>query len=305
MSYQSREKARLAEYAKLRWDVAGHVIPYSVASETLQEDVRSSAIEYFERHGVKWWTSVRDRRTPDMRALPTGHLNSSQVACVNHLEPARIDHAVARQIIHNIDSQLSAEQVDDGFVDYEWIGADSYLGEAGHRVRGANVTSLDAIMCGSLRSERTLIAIEWKYLETYGRRSVAVSDKGTDRVATYRPLLERPDCPIDVSDIEWLFFEPYDQLMRQTLLAWQMAEHSEFGASDWIHVYVVPKGNVALHHNKAAPDLRGRTTEEKWRSVLKRPERFRVITPTQLVRGAGSMNSWRNWRTWLQERYET
>jgi hypothetical protein len=296
---------RLAEYARLHWDVTGHVIPYPVASETLQESIRSTSIEYFERHNVKWWTSRRDRRTSDMLVLPTGHLSSSQVACVNHLEAARIDQAVANRIIRNLDSSLTAQRVDDGFVDYEWIGADSYLGESRLRVRGANVTSLDAIMCGGRELERTLVAIEWKYLETYGVHSIAVSDKGTNRVAIYRSLLEDPDCPIEVEELESLFFEPYYQLMRQTLLAWQMVKHSEFGATDWIHVYVVPDGNVALLHNKSAPNLRGETTEEKWRSVLKRPERFHLVSPTHLVHGTGSIDGWTDWRTWLQERYRT
>jgi hypothetical protein len=43
------------------------------------------------------------------------------------------------------------------------------LNEPGGRTRGAQVTSLDALMC-ALRADggRTLIAFEWKYLESYG-----------------------------------------------------------------------------------------------------------------------------------------
>lgn len=106
--------------------------------------------------------------------------------------------------------------------------------------RGANVTSLDALMCGEAKGRRVLVVFEWKYLEVYEGKSTTVSSRGTDRVAIYRPLLERPDCPITVPDFRALFYEPYDQLMRQTLLAWQMAEHDEFGATDWIHIQVIP-----------------------------------------------------------------
>lgn len=50
-----------------------------------------------------------------------------------------------------------------------------------------------------------MVVIECKYLEAYGGQSVAISKRGTDRVATYRPLLERSDCPIAVADVRWLF----------------------------------------------------------------------------------------------------
>ena len=50
--------------------------------------------------------------------------------------------------------------------------------------------------------------------------------------------------------------------MRQTLLAWQIAEHGELGVDDWLHVHVVPGGNRAMrdpHHKLAgtADDLAG------------------------------------------------
>lgn len=106
-----------------------------------------------------------------------------------------------------------------------------------------------------------------------------------------------------VEDIEWLFYEPYDQLMRQTLLAWQMVEHNEFGTVDWIHLHVVPEANVALRENTAAPNLRGTTMAEKWRSVLKQPDRYRLGTPTELVAGIGDIDGWKTWSHWLHDRY--
>jgi hypothetical protein len=53
--------------------------------------------------------------------LPTGHLNSSQVACVNHLEPARLDSQLARSVARNVDETfVDALPVEDGgFVAYE------------------------------------------------------------------------------------------------------------------------------------------------------------------------------------------
>ena len=125
-------------------------------------------------------------------------------------------------------------------------------------------------------------------------------------MATYRPLLERPDRPIAVADVRWLFYEPYYQLMRQTLLAWQMVEHQEFGATDWLHVHVVPLGNARLRARGGAPrQLPGRGLAEVWRSVLRQPSRYRLITPTELITGLEAVPAWAAWRNWLRDRYLT
>jgi hypothetical protein len=241
-----------------------------------------------------------------MAPRPSGHLNSSQLACVNHLEPARIDRAAATKLLTALAPGQVPAHLEDGFVEYEWIGRDSYLGEVGPRTRGSNITSIDALMLGTCGEERKLVVIEWKYLEAYGRKSVAVSKRGTDRVATYRPLLERPDCPIAVDDLRWLFYEPYYQLMRQTLLGWQMVKHAEFGATEWLHVHVVPSANVRLRGRGGAPaQLPGEGIAEVWRSVLREPSRYRLITPAELVAGMQDLPAWAAWRDWLRERYLT
>ena len=88
----------------------------------------------------------------------------SQLACVNHLEPARLDRAAAAQVLGTLALNRVPVHLDDGFVEYEWIGRDSYLGEDGPRTRGANITSIDALMVGGRDGERILVVIEWKYL---------------------------------------------------------------------------------------------------------------------------------------------
>jgi restriction endonuclease-like protein len=283
VSFQSRQKKRLAAYALERYGVQGHLLPYKLIAETLHASYRERTLGYFAKHKIKWWTSRwdvgRPPLGPDDVGAPTGHLNSSQVAAVNHLEPARLDVDVARNVLANVDRTL-VEPVpveDGGFVAYEWIGAQNYLSEPGARTRGAQVTSLDALK----------------------------SARDTDRVAIYRPLLDRSDCPIAVDNANDLFFDPYEQLMRQALLAWQMVEHNEFGATDWIHVHVVPEENVALRgRSGAAPKLSGDTMAEAWQSVLKEPERYQLMTATELLSGAPTAG-WDDWRDWLHDRYET
>jgi hypothetical protein len=153
VSYRSRERRRLTEYAWNTWRVEGYVLPYELAVETLHESLRETALAYFKQHKIKWWTSPWDTGRPaldkDAAGLPTGHLNSSQVACVNHLEPARLDRELARRVARNVDEAfVDVRPVEDGgFVAYEWIGERDYLGEPGPRVRGANITSLDGLMC--------------------------------------------------------------------------------------------------------------------------------------------------------------
>jgi hypothetical protein len=136
--------------------------------------VRETALAYFTRHRIKWWTSRWDVGRPKLQGvgLPTGHLNSSQVACVNHLEPARVDRELARRVARNVGvTFVDVQPVEDGgFVAYEWIGKDNYLDEPGARVRGANITSLDGLMYAERGDgTRVLIVIEWKYLESYAR----------------------------------------------------------------------------------------------------------------------------------------
>jgi hypothetical protein len=110
VTYQSRERRRLTEYARNTWQVTGHILPHGLAVETLHESVRETALAYFKKHRIKWWTSRWDTGRPalhkDETGLPTGHLNSSQVACINHLEPARLDRQLARCVARNVDENF-------------------------------------------------------------------------------------------------------------------------------------------------------------------------------------------------------
>jgi hypothetical protein len=287
-------------------------LPYELAAENIHEKFRESVLSYFSTHRIKWWLSKAEshyRRSlaePDER--PTGDLNSSQLACINHLDPARRDRglalALAKRVEPAIVDVLPVE--DDGYVAYEWIGERNYLGERGSRVRGAHVTSLDALMVGRRKNGICLLVFEWKYLECYDSRSVATSPHGTDRVKTYAPLLGAPGSPILVGIPKWLFYEPYCQLMRQTLLAWQMTVMRELGGCDWIHINVIPEKNLALRNRDlgSSPQLKGATMCEAWRSVLREPERFKLMSPGEVL-PPELPEEWEAWRRWLKRRYLT
>ena len=68
------------------------------APEALHEQIRQRTLDYFDEYKIKWWLSRDEaniRRAAKVSGLPTGHLTSSQVACVNHHEPARKDEELA------------------------------------------------------------------------------------------------------------------------------------------------------------------------------------------------------------------
>lgn len=259
------------------------------------------AVAFFKERRIVWWGA----RGPSRSAV------ASQVACVNHLEPARLDRGLALALARNIvPGAVDVLPVEGGFLTYEWIGHENYLGERGWTTegRGRNATALDALMVIALPdATRVLVGIEWKTSEIYPiGLSVATSRKGTSRVEMYRALLEDPGCPIRLGEHARLFYEPFYGLMRQTLLLWQMGRHAEFGASTWMHVQVVPEANQELRTRITSPGLAGpESMSAAWQAVLARPEQYRTMTPGDVVADLPLGTEWTDWRRWLRDRYRT
>jgi hypothetical protein len=93
--------------------------------------------------------------------------------------------------------------------------------------------------------------------------------------------------------------------MRQTLLAWQIAEHHEGGVDDWLHVHVVPEGNDAMRKPRKELAATVGDLAAQWRSLLKEPDRYRVVTPTDLLVEIPPDVAPVGWREWLALRYAT
>lgn len=262
--------------------------------------VREDAIDYFRRNTIPFWDSGNE---------PTGHLLSSQIACVNHLYFVRQRQDIATAILQGIDKNVKTALVmdngsDSGYVDFEVVGSKNYLGEKLH-TRGANSTSVDAVMLAELENGlRKLFFIEWKYVESYGKTSKAEGDSGQTRIKTYTPLLMQSDCPIKISNIEGLFTEPYYQLMRQTLLAHEMAKAKEYRADIYFHLHVIPKDNKELKDvNTTSGKLAGETLEETWKNVLKSPELYRAVDPKDFLEPARKCIDSFAPLTYLEQRY--
>jgi hypothetical protein len=272
-------------------------------SINLWDKIRHNALAYFKSNTIPWWMS-----TPEM---PTGHLLSSQIACVNHLYYLRDKEELAAKVLQNIDSRIiGAEKIfypdiDSGYVAFEIVGEKNYLGERQH-TRGANATSVDAVMIGKKADgNNILVLIEWKYTEYYENgKSLYIPA----RYEIYNQLLadkESPFKPIvhEGKLFEPLYYEPFYELMRQTLLGWRMVESNEYNCNEYIHVYIVPNENTELLLNSTSPGLAGTAINNAWQNVLKMPDRFKIISPEKLLeplKGEPNTNLFFNY---LEERY--
>jgi hypothetical protein len=272
----------------------------ALGGPSLYPGFRERILAYYREYGIAWWGAGEG---------PTESVISSQVACINHLEPARLNRELALSIARKyLPDAIDVLPVEGGFLAYEWVGTRSYLNERrwSSLSRGRNITSIDAVM--AVRRDSGMIclfAFEWKYTEKYGSgRSLVISKRGTSRVEIYRTLLERADSPIRLGEHERLFFDPFYQLMRQTLLAWQMVEHQEFGATEWLHIHVAPGANVALLETVTSPKLAEfGNMESAWRSVLVSPKRYVLVAPGAVVPDVAAHDEFGDWQKWLGARY--
>lgn len=253
------------------------------SEKNLWPPIRQEAIRYFKTNGIVWWPGGD---------MPTGHLLSSQICCINHLFYLRKNKQAALRLLQNLNSHFVEVCADfeDGYIGFEVVSNGSYLNEIGsgkNQTRGANCTSVDAMMTGILENGKKIqVLIEWKYTEAYTSKDLSAGSSGLTRKSRYDHLITDSSSPINLTiDISNLYHEPFYQLMRQTLLAWQMVENkdAELNTDDWMHVDVIPENNINLRYNVPAPDLKQYDLETSWKSQLVEPEKYRVISPQQLL----------------------
>jgi hypothetical protein len=241
----------------------------------LWEPVRDAAVAYFKEYDIEWH---RDKNGEPAEG-PEGHLLSSNIACVNHLFPLRGNQRWASLVLRTIDSRIiSAELIDGGYAAFEIIGGEDTnpLGEKNlNRKRGTKSTSVDAAMIGRKdNGKNILVLIEWKYTEKYEDQKCRYIDGYHQN---YIDLLRDKDCPIIApDDIKGLFYEPYYQLMRQTLLGWRMVTLNEYNCDEFVHLHVIPLENRELRRNLLVP--------LNWKNQLKSPEQYRIVSPDELLK---------------------
>lgn len=238
--------------------------------------------------------------------MPTGHLLSSQIACVNHLYFIRQREDIATTILKNIDNDVEkAVPVDDGYVEFEFIGSAKakipLLLNEKSLTRGANCTSIDAVMIGQLRSGfKRLYLIEWKYTESYQTEDKYIPE----RAIRYDNLITSPDSPfVDGINARTLYFEPFYQLMRQTLFGCQSVKVGDYGVSSYKHIHVAPIGNTELREKITSDGLAGTDIHDAWRKTLKDKDTFIGTTPETLLKPVANMKDTKSVFNYLDNRY--
>lgn len=266
-----------------------------------------SVVRYFNKNGISWWGGI----------VPSNHLCSSQIACVNHLYLIREDpdavlalaNGIAAKAIgdkHFFDGVLIVggdEKFRPGYISFEVVTSKDYLHESksedGSLTRGSQCTSVDAAILATRGKEVWLLPIEWKFVEEYNRedKSQNVKEKetgnlilcGDERIRRYfeSGLVSSSDNLIYADPHGSIYFqEPYYQLMRQTLWAEQVIKNKDkffAGANEYLHVHVVPEANDTLRARKYRASWdNGKGMVENWKSNLKHPEKYICIDPEDM-----------------------
>jgi hypothetical protein len=195
---------------------------------------------------------------------------------------------------------VEAIMVEDGFVEFEYIGTKQYLKERGF-TRGANCTSIDAAMLGvTSHNERVLFLIEWKYTEIYKKEDKYIPE----RAKVYDALIKNPDGPFKEGiEPKSLYYEPFYQMMRQTLLGWYFVRNKELGCSKCINLHVIPEDNLELKETITSPGLSGKNIHQAWKKILKWPELYVSIDPSEFIKAAEKLNDSQSWIAYLRNRY--
>jgi hypothetical protein len=300
MTYRDTEKARIISIRDTLFRDEGDGlfkgIPYPFVLKNpilnLWEGIREDTYRYFEENKIAWWSGEKSG--------VTGHLLSSQVACLNHLFPLRQREDMATAILKALRVDIvKAERMDSGFVEFEVVGRENYLGERSHS-RGINATSIDAVMVGKKKSgANILVIIEWKYTEEYGGSDLYIPA----RADIYDPLMARKDSPLRAENPDALYYEPFYQLMRQTLLGWLMVENGEYGCDEYLHVHVIPEKNKVLRETITSPKLAGDSMSDAWKRMLNTPSSYLVLSPRKLLEPIAQCADTSSLTSYLEKRY--
>ena len=268
--------------------------------------IRTEVVEYFKDNKIAWWGGKK----------PTGHTLSSQIACVNHLYQIRNDKDAVLSILTNISSKfkdvlpISTDKHKPAFIQFESVSDSDNLNE-GVPNRGSNCTSVDALIYAVHDDgSNWLIPIEWKYTEFYNNQNKAtegclkdsINCKGEVRKKRYTQLIDDSN-QLKSDDHNCYYFEPFYQLMRQTLWAEQMIKNSRnerLKATNFLHVHVIPSENSDLLEKKYKCSNKG--METTWRNHLKDQSKYLIVTPKKLLSGINE-KTYTNLINYLTVRY--
>ena len=275
--------------------------------KNIYKPVRKEAIEYFYKNKISWWGGSK----------PTGHVLSSQIACVNHLFYIRHDKEAVLNMIKSFSTdfinvfEIQTDRFSPAYIQFEAVSDKDNMNE-GEPTRGNNCTSVDALVYAQHKDgTRWIIPIEWKYTEHYDNQDKAAEgikakgeeSKGAERKRRYTELINK-SAQLDSSDHKCYYYEPFYQLMRQTLWAEQLVKNKEnetIKADNYLHIHVIPTENIDLL-NKIYK-CSEKDMETTWKSHLKDKTKYIIISPEKLVSGSLSDSKYNELKNYLTTRY--
>ena len=260
--------------------------------DNLYKGIQGECLDYFDEEHISWWGENKEKH------LPSGHLVSSQIHCLNHLFALRKDDAAVKAIIENA-TGLQIEKVlpspideDGGYITFEFICKNKMLLSEDHETRGANCTSIDAsVFVETKDNEQLSVPIEWKYTETYETKD-KTCQKRLDR---YEELIKKSDrlkMPENGQIPHSIYFqEPSYELMRQTLLCEQLVRKDY--AKDFFHINVIPTEHKELRN----------AVETDFMPMLTKESKFIIIDPQDLLSPLKGNDDYKELMEYLETRY--
>jgi hypothetical protein len=317
--YQENERAKAVHLIKSENNVfygaqAGKIFRKKERDFVLLDNVknifapiRNKVLEYFDKNAILWWGG----------SYPTGHVLSSQIACINHLFQIREDKAAVMTILNNVSSdfvdvfEIKTDKHFPAYIQFEAVSDSDHLNE-GQLIRGVNCTSVDALIYAQHKNgEKWLIPIEWKYTEFYTNQNKAnegfnadpINCKGVVRINRYTDLINKSNHLLNSVHFCY-YFEPFYQLMRQTLWAEQMIKNKDnetLTANNFIHLHIIPENNYDLL--RKVYKCSGLDMENTWRKHLRDQSKYLILSPEKLLKGIDS-KKYNELLVYLKTRYQ-
>lgn len=241
---------------------------------------KNTVIKYFMDNKIAWWRGD----------VPTGHVLSSQVACINHLFYLRHDKDAVMQLLSSFSDdfddvlKIKTDKEPYGYIQFEAVSTGNNLNE-GIPTRGTNCTSVDALVYARHKNgEKWIIPIEWKYTEEYNSEDKSFGKSGAIRLERYIALINKSE-QVNPEYWQWCFYEPFYQLMRQTLWTEQIIRKKadeEIKADNYMHLHIIPNENKDLL-NKTYPCSK-MNMEDTWRKCIINQDKYKIISPQDFLK---------------------
>lgn len=256
----------------------------------LYDPILNDTLVYFKENNIKWWGGSK----------PTGHILSSQIACLNHLFALRTDADTVLALLNNIQNEFIEvlpipSDKNPTYIGFEVVSDKDHLNE-GRPTRGSNCTSIDALIYARHKTGVLwLILIEWKYTEHYDNQNKSKEDrknepkgsngKGKERMNRYNKLITNSKQLKTLNNYTGSIYyqEPFYQLMRQTLWAERLIankDNERLKADNYLHIHVIPSENDELLHKKYKVSTKN--MEQSWRSMLTDERKYVIVDPKYL-----------------------